>query len=88
MNIRMNAGYIITDSIHIGNAEFVCGVNATSHGTMYVTWECKDGDNYFWGHYFDKEASAKKDLLERAGHELEVQQHKQELKAKDKERER
>ncbi len=30
MNIRMNAGYIITDSVHVGEAEFVLGVHSTA----------------------------------------------------------
>lgn len=51
MEPRTNADYLITDSIHIGKTEFVIGENQTRFGTMYVTWECKNGDNYFWGHY-------------------------------------
>ena len=27
MDVRMNAGYIITDSVHIENTEFVLGVS-------------------------------------------------------------
>lgn len=50
MEPRTNADYLITDSIHIGKTEFVIGENQTRFGTMYVTWECKNGDNYFWGH--------------------------------------
>ena len=49
---RTNAGYTITDSIFIGKAEFVIGHNP-SFSTPYVTWECKDGDNYFWGSLSD-----------------------------------
>ena len=77
MNPRMNAGYVITDSIHIGKAEFVIGENQTCFGTMYVTWECKNGNNYFWGHYMDSRRAAEKDLLERAGQELEIQQRRE-----------
>ena len=47
---RTNAGYTITDSVFIGNVEFVIGHNP-SYSTPYVTWECKNGDNYYWGHY-------------------------------------
>lgn len=32
MDIRMKAGYIITDSIHVGDAEFVLGVNSKNQG--------------------------------------------------------
>lgn len=34
MGNRMNAGYLITDSIHIGTTEFVLGVSIT--GTAHV----------------------------------------------------
>ena len=43
---RNNAGYTITDSVFIGNVEFVIGHNP-SYSTPYVTWACKDGNNYF-----------------------------------------
>ena len=88
MEPRTNADYLITDSIHIGKAEFVIGENRTRFGTMYVTWECKNGDNYFWGHYTDSRRAAEKDLLERAGQELEIQQQRMDKQPKKKERER
>lgn len=50
MNVRINQGYVITDSIHIGKAEFVIG-EMSNTPAPFVTWECKDGNNYFWGHY-------------------------------------
>lgn len=71
MEQRLNAGFVITDSIYIGNAEFVIGERNTRFGTTYVTWQCQDGNNYFWGHYFGERSAAEKDLLERAGRELE-----------------
>ena len=37
MNIRINAGYIITDSIHVGETEFVLGVHSTAP-SQFVTW--------------------------------------------------
>jgi hypothetical protein len=67
----MNAGYIITDSIHIGNAEFVLGVNSKAPA-QFVTWECKDGNNYFWGHYCTSLFAAQKDLCERAMTEIHI----------------
>ena len=70
---RTNAGYTITDSIFIGKAEFVIGHNP-SFSTPYVTWECKDGDNYFWGHYLTERKAAERDLLERAQTELSLQE--------------
>lgn len=70
MNYRMNAGYIITDSIHVGETEFVLGVHSTAP-KQFVTWACKDGKDYYWGHYHSDLLSATKDLLERATQELE-----------------
>ena len=72
MDDRTNAGYTITDSIRIGETEFVLGRRGGSF-PMYVTWACKGGDNYYWGHYFGDLLEAQKDLLARAGEELEYQ---------------
>lgn len=71
MNIRMNEGYIITDSICIDEAEFVLGVSSTAP-SMFVTWKCSDGNNYYWGHYTTDQLAAKRDLLTRASEELEI----------------
>lgn len=93
MDIRMNAGYIITDSIHIGKAEFVLGVNSKAPA-QFVTWECKDGNNYFWGHYCTTLFAAQKDLCERATREIHILEPVDQAKdnavtkTKDKERER
>ena len=93
MDIRMNAGYIITDSVHIENTEFVLGVSSTEQ-SMFVTWQCTGGNNYFWGHYHDDLLNAKKDLLARANEELEYQMDRRARAAErqpreqDKERER
>jgi len=92
MDQRINAGYVIIDSIHIGNTEFVLGVN-DRQPDMFVTWACTGGDNYFWGHYHDDLLKAKKDLLGRAGQELELQMERRERaetarKKQDRERER
>ena len=70
MNMRRNAGYIITDSIHVGEMEFVLGVHSTA-ANQFVTWACKGGNDYFWGHYHSDLLTATKDLLERATQELE-----------------
>ena len=69
-NVRMNAGYIITDSIHIGETEFVIGVHSTQPN-MFVTWACKKGDNYFGGHYLTSRDSAEHDLVDRAKEHLQ-----------------
>ncbi len=68
-NIRINQGYAIIDSIHLGEVEFVLGVNKAKP-SCFVTWQCRDGSNYLWGHYFFDCMEAKKDLLERAGEEM------------------
>lgn len=70
-NIRMNAGYIITDSIHIGETEFVIGVHSKCP-SMFVTWACKNGDNYFWGHYLTSRDAAEHDLVNRAKEQLQL----------------
>jgi len=86
---RENEGYVITDSMHIGSIEFVIGQRDSRFGTMYVTWQCKGSDNYFWGHYMNSRQAAERDLLARAQHELEYQTAKpQESARKYKERER
>lgn len=64
-SIRTNAGYTITDSVHIGETEFVIGHKVGAFAP-YVTWECKGGDNYFWGHYLLSRRDAERDFLERA----------------------
>ena len=87
MEQRENAGYVIVEALHIGKAEFVIGENPKAPAP-YVTWECKDGSNYFWGHYLITRESAEADLLERAGTELRRQQQSRKQKNKDKERER
>ena len=46
MNMRMNAGYIITDSVHVGRTEFVLGVHSTAP-SQFVTWACKGGSDYY-----------------------------------------
>lgn len=93
MEQRSNEGYVITDSVHVGNAEFVIGKNETRYGTMYVTWRCANGTDYYWGHYFNDLFSAQKDLVARAQEEvqcleLKQQPSEQQKLPKRKERER
>ena len=85
MNIRINAGYIITDSIHVGETEFVLGVHSTAP-SQCVTWACKNGTDYFWGHYYSDLMSATKDLLGRANQELEFCMRKKENTRKGREK--
>ena len=91
MDARINEGYVITDSIHVGETEFVLG-KLDSTIPMYVTWACKGGDNYYWGHYFSDPLDAKKDLLDRAVEEVDYQMERRarasEKPPKEKESER
>ncbi len=80
MNIRINAGYIITDSIHVGDYEFVLGVSQHV-ANDFVTWRCKDGSYYYWGHYHSDRFSAEKDLVERAAEKVRELQELKELKS-------
>ena len=66
MDWRKNEGYIITNSITIGESEIVLGVHET-RPNEFVTWECYGSkDNYNWGHYTTSLLSAQKDFCERA----------------------
>ena len=61
---RENVGYVITNQITIGDSEIVLGVHK-SMPNMFVTWECTNKNNYFWGHYFSSLLSAQKDFCKR-----------------------
>lgn len=69
-DIRTNAGFVITNAIPIGNKEFVLGVNM-KNDQSFVTWECKDKNDYFWGHYTTSLLAATKDLCQRVMSEIE-----------------
>ncbi len=69
-DIRTNAGFVITNAIPVGNKEFVLGVNI-KNPKSFVTWECKGGTDYFWGHYTDSLLKATRDLCQRVMGEVE-----------------
>ena len=46
MDYRENAGYIITDSCHVGDSEFVLGVHLTAP-QQFVTWKCSNRTDYW-----------------------------------------
>lgn len=69
MEKRTNAGYVITDSIKIGDTEVVLGEHPKT-AAPYVTWLCKNENNYFWGHYFMTRNNALNDMVKRAEKEL------------------
>ncbi len=89
MSERSNCGYTIVQSLTIGDSEFVLGHNPEAPNP-YVTWKCSNGDYYFWGHYSNDRMAADRDLLTRAGQELERLEQRMGIqpKNKDKERER
>ena len=65
MEWRKNAGYLITNSITIGESEIVLGVHEKIPN-YFVTWECFGQESYYWGHYFADLLTAQKDFLERS----------------------
>ena len=69
MDERVNRGYKIIESIFVGNTEFVLGKNLNGL-SQYVTWKCKNGDDYFWGNYMGDFYSAKLDLYRRVSDEI------------------
>lgn len=69
MSERINEGYVITQSITVKDSEFVLGEHRASG--MYVTWACKNGTDYYWGHYTENRFAALKDLCERAAGEID-----------------
>ncbi len=64
MDWRKNEGYIITNAITIGDSEIVLGVHET-HPNMFVTWECNNKNDYYWGHYYTDLVTAQKDFCKR-----------------------
>ena len=59
MDYRENAGYIITDSCHVGDSEFVLSVHLTAP-QQFVTWKCSNRTDYDWGPLFSDLFSAQK----------------------------
>lgn len=87
MEQRTNAGYVITDSIHIGETEFVIGQNEREPAS-FVTWACKNGNDYFWGHYMTGREKAEQDLVNRASEQVRFLNSLRGNPIKGKERER
>jgi len=85
MEKEINAGYVITDRLAVGNAEFVIGQSDTAPA-KFVTWKCRKGEkDYFWGHYLGDRLTALEDLCDRALdeiHHLKLLQQDQENEAK------
>ncbi len=83
MDVRINQGYIITDSCHVGDSEFVLGVHSTAP-QQFVTWKCSNQTDYYWGHYFSDLFAAQKDLVARAQEELQYLEEKRQNPVKQK----
>jgi hypothetical protein len=67
-NDRSNENFTIIDSVRLDdNLEIVLGQNK-SNPNGFVTWQCKNGNNYDFGNYFPNNslAEAKADLYQRA----------------------
>lgn len=60
--------FTVLSSIRIDECtEIAMGQRNTSYGTDYATWQCSDGDNYYWGHYdFKNPYEALEDMCNRA----------------------
>jgi len=70
---RTNEGYTITDFIPFGEEEFVLGEHTNSYGyKQYVTWRCKNKNDYYWGHYFLNRHDALIDLCSRVNKEVDI----------------
>lgn len=76
MEKRFNQGYEIIQSIEVGNTEFVLGVNVKAP-SQYVTWECSNKTDYYWGHYINNQLQAIKDLCERVMGKVEYLEQKE-----------
>ena len=83
MDVRINQGYIITDSCHVGDSEFVLGVHSTAP-QQFVTWKCSNQTDYYWGHYFSDLFAAQKDLVARAQEELQYLEEKRQNSVRQK----
>ena len=83
MEQRTNIDYIITDSIRVGETEFVLGEHRKDPN-RFVTWECKHGTDYYWGHYLSSRKAAEKDLVERATHAMRFREDYGQMTKKNK----
>lgn len=74
-SVRSVAGYNILSAIRTDDkTEIVMGGHTTSLGAEYATWQCSNGNNYYWGHYgFRTKEEALADMCERAAGEFRFQ---------------
>ena len=67
---RENVGYFIKESMKIGSLEIVLGEKDDQNSKKYVTWQCRNGNDYNHGHYYDNELDAKADFCQRGLQEI------------------
>ena len=85
METKINRGYVVTDTVHAGDAQFVLGVNMNAPN-KFVTWQCHGENDYNWGHYHDDLLKAQKDLCKRALQEIRHLESIRKPQSKDHER--
>ena len=71
MEWRKNQGFIIVNQITVGGAEFVLGVHEKNPNS-FVTWQCKDKDDYFGDIILQICLRHKKDFCRRALDEIKA----------------
>lgn len=74
---RTNEEYTITDSVRVGDAEYVLAeLTAPGSQQMYVTWECATGkpDAYYRGEYSTDRTAALRSLLARVTEKMQRMQ--------------
>lgn len=69
-SIRQNAGCTILQARKVEDQEIVLGENLKAPDP-YVTWMCRNGTDYFWGHYCSTMLSASRDFMKRVNQELD-----------------
>ena len=71
MEHEVNAGYVITDRLVVGEFEFVIGQSEKAPDS-FVTWKCRKGEHaYFWGHYCKDRLSAIENFCKRVSDEVQ-----------------
>ena len=71
---QVNEGYVIIESVTVGNARFAIGENPNNQAAPYVTWQANvknDPNNFFWGHYCATKLDAVADFAQRINAEAE-----------------
>lgn len=66
--VKKNAGYTIRKYEMYQkrkNGENYIVLAENEKTGMWCTWECTNGNSFFWGHYFDSKTEAHKDYYTR-----------------------